>query len=86
VKRPGHRGRHRGALDLLGSDQPLHEPARKTQAPSRIALARAATIARLAATMAEQLGRAPTDAELAALLARSPASIARLRRLAEGGR
>jgi DNA-directed RNA polymerase specialized sigma subunit len=48
--------------------------------------AKAGTLACLAEQMAQRLGRAPTDAELAAMLARSPASIARLRRLAEGGR
>ncbi len=44
---------------------------------------RAGTVARIAEHLARELGRRATDAEVAALLARSVASVARLRRLAE---
>jgi hypothetical protein len=52
---------------------------RQPHAPTAAHRRRLATIERLAATLAAQLGRPPADAEIAKLLARSPRAIARLR-------
>ena len=56
----------------------LH-PARAAQRQAT----RAATVLKVAVSMAATLGRPPTDAELAEMFGRSPAAIARLRRIAE---
>lgn len=57
---------------------------RQPRAQSRSQSRRRATVERLEATLTCQLGRPPTDAEIAKLLARSRKAIARLR--ARGGR
>jgi Sigma-70 region 3 len=65
-----------------------HNCLKRPAAPARARrdAAKAGAVARLADQMAQRLGRPPSDIEVAAMLARSPASVARLRRLAEGGR
>lgn len=75
--RPGRLvGRVRGARrPPMTRPRPWQTPSTARQA------ARAGLVRQVADKLARDLGREPTDAEVAALLARSPDAIARLRRL-----
>lgn len=61
--------------------RPRRPPIRRSLADQR----RTATVAAIVRHMTAELGRVPTNREVASFLARSEASIARLRRLLDGG-